>query len=73
LDLFSLELSSGRKIQRKDEFGVPLELPKPNCPPRVPMLPFSYLEREDKLLAEFKDVLKKLQEGEFSDGQSKNP
>lgn len=60
LDLFSIELSSGRKIRRKDDFGVPVVPPKLKRPPRVPMTPLSYLEREDKLLDEFKDVLHKL-------------
>ena len=45
LDLFSLDLSTGRKIKRRV-----------SRPPRVPMLPFSYLERESKLLEEHEDV-----------------
>jgi hypothetical protein len=61
LDLFSLELSSGRDLERKDSAGKPEALPKNDRPPRVPMTPFSYLEREDKLLEEFSDEILKLQ------------
>lgn len=61
LDLFSLELSSGREIQRKDDNGVPILPRKAESPPRIPMVALSYLEREDKLLDEFKDILQKLQ------------
>jgi deoxycytidylate deaminase len=61
LDLFSLELSSGRDLERKDGAGKPEALPKNERPPRVPMTPFSYLEREDKLLEEFSDTILKLQ------------
>jgi deoxycytidylate deaminase len=61
LDLFSLDLSSGRVIERKDDHGVPVIPARPTRPPRVPMLPLSYLEREDKLLDEFGDVLRRLQ------------
>ena len=68
LDLFSLELSSGRAVERKDKMGKPEALPKNERPPRVPMKPFSYLEREDKLLEEFGDTILKLQ-GVKSDGK----
>ena len=61
LDLFSLELSSGREIIRKDNAGSPIVPLRRERPPRVPMIPLSYLEREDKLLDEFRDVLQKLQ------------
>ena len=60
LDLFSLDLSTGRKIRRKDD-GIALFPKRANRPPRVPMLPFSYLERESKLLQEHEDVLKMLE------------
>ena len=61
LDLFSLDLSSGRGVERKDEQGVPIRTRKADSPPRVPMIPLSYLEREDKLLDEYKDILQMLQ------------
>lgn len=60
LDLFSLELSSGREILRKDDDGVPILPRKGESPPRIPMVALSYLEREDKLLDEFKGILQKL-------------
>ena len=61
LDLFSLDLSSGREIKRKGDDGKPILPNKTDSPPRVPMVALSYLEREDKLLEEFKDILRKLQ------------
>jgi deoxycytidylate deaminase len=61
LDLFSLDLSSGRMIERKDNDGIPIVPARPMRPPRVPMAPLSYLEREDKLLSDFRLVLRKLQ------------
>jgi deoxycytidylate deaminase len=61
LDFFSLDLSSGRAVERKDDNGIPVIRAKSARPPRVPMLPLSYLEREDKLLDDFGDVLRKLQ------------
>jgi deoxycytidylate deaminase len=61
LDLFSLDLSSGREVKRKDDEGRPILFSKTDSPPRVPMVALSYLEREDKLLEEFEDILRKLQ------------
>lgn len=61
LDLFSLDLSGGREIKRKDDNGVPIRASKTASAPRVPMVALNYLEREDKLLDEFKDILQKLQ------------
>jgi deoxycytidylate deaminase len=61
LDFFSLDLSSGRPIERKGDDDKPIVLPKTERPPRVPLIPLNFLEREDKLLDDYKDVLKKLQ------------
>jgi len=61
LDLFSLELSSGRVVDRKNDDGIPFKQDKLKSPPRVPMLPLSYLEREDKLLDDFSETLRRLQ------------
>ena len=61
LDLFSLELSNGREVERKADDGTPIRPSKRDSPPRVPMLALSYLEREDKLLDEFNDILRALQ------------
>jgi len=60
LDLFSLELSSGRRVERKNKRGEPVVIPKARRSPRVPMISLSYLEREDKLLEEHEDVIKAL-------------
>jgi deoxycytidylate deaminase len=61
LDFFSLDLSSGRMIKRKGDDNKPVVLPKTERPPRVSLNPLSYLESEDKLLAEFKPLLRELQ------------
>lgn len=61
LDLFSSDLSTGRKVDRKDQEGKALFPKRSGRLPRVAMLPYSYLERETKLLQEQGDVLKKLQ------------
>lgn len=61
LDFFSLDLSSGRPIQRKSDDDKPKVPQKTERAPRVPLIPLNYLEREDKLLEEFKAVLEALQ------------
>lgn len=61
LDFFSLDLSSGRQIKRKGEDDKPIVAPKSARGPRVPLTPLSYLEREDKLLDDYKDLLQRLQ------------
>ena len=57
LDLFSLELSTGSQVPRRDKDGKAVFPERASRPPRVPMLPFSYLERETKLLQEHEDVI----------------
>jgi deoxycytidylate deaminase len=44
-DLFSMELSSGRPVKRK-EGGQKVEWSRAKSPPRIPLLPYSYLQRE---------------------------
>lgn len=61
LDFFSLELSSGRQIERKDQDHAPLNVPKESRPPRVPLIPLSFLEREDQVLTEYREVLMRLE------------
>lgn len=61
LDFFSLQLSSGREITRKDGQNRLIVPEKTDRPPRVPMVPLSFLEREARLQSEFKDVVWKLQ------------
>ena len=60
LDLFSLELSTGSAIRRKDESGKPVEIIREQQRPRVSMLPYDYLESEVKLLDEHKLLFDKL-------------
>jgi deoxycytidylate deaminase len=55
LDLFSLELSTGNPPSRKGKDGKPIKWEKgSHGGPRVPMEPYSYLEREQKALDERK-------------------
>jgi deoxycytidylate deaminase len=61
LDLFSLELSTGAKVVRSDNDGKAIFPERAARLPRVLMLPFSYLERETKLLQEHEDVINKLE------------
>jgi len=61
LDLFSLDLSGGRVIERKNDAGIPVIPSRSTRPPRLPMVPLSYLEREDRLLDEFRVILRQLQ------------
>jgi len=61
LDLFSLQLSNGREIERKDVQNRPSIPPKPGRLPRSQMIPLSYLEREERLQGDFKEILRKLQ------------
>jgi deoxycytidylate deaminase len=60
LDFFSLDLSSGGPVQRKGEDHRPLDPPKKERPPRVSLIPLSFLEQEDKLLNDYEDVLRGL-------------
>jgi deoxycytidylate deaminase len=69
LDLFSLDLSTGLKVKRKGDDGMAVLPKRALRPPRVPMLPFSYLERETKLLQEHEDVINEL-EGNYDEPSS---
>ena len=71
LELFSMELSTGSTIERSDKDGKAIFPERAGRPPRVPMLPLSYLERETKLLQDHEDVINDLEgkEDEQSNGQ----
>jgi deoxycytidylate deaminase len=63
LDFFSLHLTTGRDIERKTKDGKPVKWSwREHTGPHVPMLPYSYLEREEKAIDERKNALKKLLE-----------
>jgi deoxycytidylate deaminase len=72
LDFFSLDLSSGGSVQRKDEDHRPLDPPKGTRPPRVPLVALSFLEQEDKLLNDYEDLLIELR-GAPSTAKGKQP
>jgi deoxycytidylate deaminase len=72
LELFSTQLSSGTKVERKGGDGKPVKWEKRgHTGPRIAMEPFNYLEREQKALDENKAKLRVLTEPrENRDGQS---
>jgi deoxycytidylate deaminase len=61
LDLFSLELSTGAKVKRKEDDGRAIFPARAERPPRVPTPAYSYLQLENKLLIEHEGVIKRLQ------------
>lgn len=66
-DLFSMELSSGRPVKRK-EAGQKVEWSRSKSRPRIPLLPYSYVQREQigaKELAEALETLESSVEGEI--------
>ena len=54
LDFFSLTTSTGSRIARKVKDGRLVEWVAEKSRPRLPMLPTSYLEREDFAIREMK-------------------
>ena len=58
-DLFSINLSSGEKLKRKDKYGNIVEWKKETAKVRIPMLPSSYIEREGDAVGD----LAKIKEG----------
>jgi deoxycytidylate deaminase len=61
LDLFSLRLTTGVSFDRKGADGKPVRWEKRSHKgPRVAMEPYSYLEREQKTLDEYKAKLREL-------------
>jgi deoxycytidylate deaminase len=61
LDLFSSDLSTGTPFERRDDQGRAIFPERAGRPPRIPMLPLSYLDRETKLLHENQSVINRLQ------------
>lgn len=51
IDLFSLRLSSGRRVKRKTDDGTTVDWQRADAIVRVPMAPLSYLEREQAATA----------------------
>jgi len=63
LDLMSLQLTTGIPPERRDKDGKPIHWERRSHKgPRVPMEPYSYLEREEKALDENKAKLQELTE-----------
>ena len=59
-DLFSLTLSRGFELVRKDEGGIVKPTRHGACP-RVPMTPFSYIEREAIAIKELDSLPKQFE------------
>ena len=57
VDLFSMNLGSGRKLKRKEQ-GLVKEWERSTAELRVPMIPLSYLEAEIILVGEL-DLIRK--------------
>lgn len=62
IDLFSMRLSSGRTVVRKQE-GNAVEWSRSGAELRVPMTPLSYLDAEVALVTELADVLEEVENG----------
>ena len=60
VDLFSMKLSSGKELERKDNHGNLSEWDR-DCGPRIPMPPDSYLEREQLCAKRILDWTKSLE------------
>lgn len=58
VDLFSMHISSGRKLKRKSEEGV-ASWERKSAELRVPMTPLSYLEAEVSLVNELNTIINK--------------
>ena len=71
LDLFSLQLSTGRDIERKDAQNRPNIPLKQDRLPRSQMIPLSFLEREERLQGDFKEIVRKLQGVQTEDEEPK--
>jgi hypothetical protein len=56
LDLFSMTLSSGRKIKREQNGGV-AKWDRSSARIRVPLSPISYIERETLTIAEIDEMI----------------
>jgi len=61
-DLFSLRLGSGKEIKRKNNLGKVIKWELGKEPPKLSMLPFSYLDRENEAGKAFGASLKKIKE-----------
>lgn len=60
-DLFSMKLSSGRRVSRKDKTGRAVEWTAAKSTPRMPLLHYSYVQLERLATDELKQVLVKLE------------
>jgi deoxycytidylate deaminase len=57
-DLFSLSLSSGRKMERKDSNGRAIVWDKSEAAPRVQLLPVAHREFEEEAALYLRNILK---------------
>lgn len=74
-DLFSLTLSTGRSLERKDSDGKKIPWVKSTSFPRVQMPPTSYLEREERIIqsiAELKQSANQFIKEQTTDARDEN-
>ena len=62
-DLFSMRLSTGIEIERKNEAGTILDWKFEQSDARIQMLPCSYLEKETRATQEFAEYKEGLESG----------
>lgn len=56
-DLFSVTTTMGRKLERKDERGYRRKWTSESAEPRLPLLPISYIQVEQKVASEFQQKI----------------
>ncbi|NMO17674.1 hypothetical protein HPC49_10325 [Pyxidicoccus fallax] len=67
-DLFSMQLSSGRPVARKNREGLKVEWKTTKSPPRIPLLPYSYVRRERLAMDELWQALERMEQERQSQG-----
>lgn len=61
-DLFSMKLSSGTRLKRKDDSGQVIRWRRDEAKPRIQMLPTSYIQREKVVASRFLSTVEKLED-----------
>jgi deoxycytidylate deaminase len=70
-DLFSMQLSSGRRVSRKNPEGRKVEWTTTKSTPRIPLLPYSYMQREHLAMDELRQALERMgQEPQSKGGET---
>jgi deoxycytidylate deaminase len=59
-DLFSMKLSSGRPLERKEAAGRSVQWAAQNSAPRIPLVHYGYMQREQLAIDELRQVVEAL-------------